>query len=264
MDMPFPSKSYIIACTPRSGSHFLADALAQTGLAGYPDERFPRPSEHIPMQTATGSAALLLDRPSEASYDDYLDAEYVARVIDEGTTPNRVFGLKIHHFQMDDAVRRIRAYSKSKETSHQKQLSSALPNLSYIWLRRRDKIAQAVSWHKAVQSGKYIRTIRSAELTSKDYDNLAFDYKAIRTYWSALRSSDSSWSHFFSDVDKPPLVIWYEDLSEAYEATIRGALKYLGVEYLNPSMPLSAHVKAADAHSLGWIERFKRMKAQST
>jgi LPS sulfotransferase NodH len=107
-----PHRSYIISCTPRSGSHLLADGLASTGIAGYPAERFPRYALNGGV-TAVQLDAMITELPPEDSYDADQDAEYVRNLIEEGTSPNGIFGLTLHWFQVQDAVRRIREFTKS-------------------------------------------------------------------------------------------------------------------------------------------------------
>jgi LPS sulfotransferase NodH len=268
-----PSQCYVIACTPRSGSHLLADGLAQTGIAGLPRERFPKPSEHMLKKTPAERAELMLKKtpaeraayitkpPPESSYNDVLDAEYVSSCLDFGTTSNGVFGITIHRFQIDDAVRRIGSYLKVVNPKHHDALSAAFPNLSYIWLRRRDKIAQAVSWHKAVQSGIYVHMHGSNETDLKK--DIEFDYTAIRTYWSAIRSSDSSWQYYFSESRQTPLVVWYEDLAVQYAETIKRTLAFLKLNSTSLVIAPPRHRKAADTQSLEWIKRFKNDQARS-
>jgi len=258
-----PTQSYIIASTPRSGSNLLADGLAQTNIAGKPCERFPRPSEHIHSEVATRRAALLAQPPPEDSYNEALDAEYIKRILELGTTENGVFGIKIHRFQIDDAVRRFRSYLGSLNSDHHEILSTAFPNLSYIWLRRRDKISQAVSWHKAVQSNQYVKLHDSAPSAEELNNEIEFDYTAIRTYWSALECSDKGWQYFFSTLKENPLTIWYEDLSEDYQSTIKGTLAYLKLDKQPFVVSPPRYRKTADLQSSEWVERFKSIHSRS-
>lgn len=259
-----PHRSYIISCTPRSGSHLLADGLASTRLAGQPTERFPRFARGIELTRAQRDA-MVTDAPPEESYDAEQDAEYTKKIIELGTSPNGVFGLTLHWFQVNDAVRRIREYIKSKSDAPNEVFSLAFPNLSYIWLRRRDKVAQAVSWFKAIQTGQYLK-VRGTDLGSQSAPAAAtveFDYGKIRSYWSALRSFENGWEHFFEEHRLTPLVIYYEDLAKGYESSIRQSLVFLGLGDGNVSIAPPRHEKAADEQSLLWVERFRSMQASA-
>src|SRR5207245_1162163 len=104
-----PHTSYLICATPRSGSTLLCEALTNTGLAGRPEEFFQacketglprRPLEYFEGIDTTEVATILGEG---AGPDEHLMqpvsgesfADYLARVIEQGTTPNGVFGAKV-------------------------------------------------------------------------------------------------------------------------------------------------------------------------
>jgi LPS sulfotransferase NodH len=249
-----PKSAYVICCTPRSGSHLLSDLLLSSGLAGYPDERFPRFDKSAPL-TAEQRASLVTEGMPESSFNEALDAAYVKSVIEDGTTSNGVFGICIHWIQVNDAMRRIKYYSKCSSSSFHDVLDSAFPNLSYIWLRRRDRIAQAVSWFKAIQTGQYVTLIDTPRT-----DRIAepeFNYAKIREYWTALRSADNGWDYFFKSNNLRPLVLYYEELAQDPYAVANSVLKYLGICKENISLSAPRHVRVGDARSDEWIRSFK-------
>jgi LPS sulfotransferase NodH len=260
-----PCQSYVIACTPRSGSHLLADGLASTGVAGRPTERFPRLVVDRKL-TSAEIDALVTEPPPEDSYDAVQDADYVRKIIELGTTPNGIFGITIHWFVVNDTVRRIREYLELTRvcTSHE-VLTLAFPKLSYIWLRRRDKVAQAVSWYKAIQTGRYVNLV--AEVAGEQghaRTPLQFDYQRIRAYRSALISFDNAWAHFFRENQIEPQIVYYEDLAANYESTIRKMIAFLGLDVAHLQIRPSQHKKAADQVSFEWIARFKSISANGS
>lgn len=255
-----PTVSYIIACTPRSGSHLLADGLTSTAIAGYPVERFPRFAAGTTF-TAAHRDALVFEPPPESSYDAGQDCEYIARILAEGTTANGVFGVSIHWFQVNDAVRRLKSYLKTGDGGAHDVLSRSFPGLSYIWLRRRDKVAQAVSWYKAIQTGRYVKTRDGRDGGPRSMSALTFDYSAIQTYWTALRSAERGWERFFATHAVRPLVMDYESLCGDYEVCVRNVLAFLKLSGEGVSVKVSRHEKAADAQSFEWTDRFKALQA---
>lgn len=261
--MPPPTRSYIICCTPRSGSHLLADGLGLTGIAGNPVERFPRPSEHIRTTTAVERRALIAEPPPEESYDAMLDANYIAKILEHGTTDNGVFGVNIHRFQFADAIRRIRSYLRDADSEPHEILSKALPNLSYVWLRRNDKVAQAVSWHKAVQSGRYIKMRGLNDDRAQRHASVEFEFVPIKTYWSAIRNSENAWQHYFQESKIRPYVVHYEDLCANYEKNIRAVIKFLGLDDQTFEIVSPRHEKAGDAQSLEWAKKFVEIQSKS-
>src|SRR5206468_3361533 len=85
-----PKRSYAICTNPRSGSWLLAEGLQSTRIAGRPREWFHPDSE------GERSGKWGLAHPKQAGYADYMN-----RVIQEATTRNGVFGVKLHWYQMD-------------------------------------------------------------------------------------------------------------------------------------------------------------------
>ena len=75
-----PVVSYMICSLPRSGSSLLCEALANTLHAGMPAEYFN-----------PGIIARMERRWNVGSFDDYL-----RKLLARKTSPNGVFGLKVH------------------------------------------------------------------------------------------------------------------------------------------------------------------------
>lgn len=248
------SRSYVLACTPRVGSHLLSEALTSTGLAGQPREWLPRfAADAVPL-TPRDRLRLVTQPPSEETYDAAIDGAYVKHVLAAGTGANGVFGIVIHWFVLQDAVRRLRAFFETRESAPHRVLASAFPNLSYVWIKRRDKIAQAVSWYTAIQTGTYVG--RHAE--RQDDACVRFDYAQIRFLVSALTAFENGWGSFFAASGVRPFVIHYEDLSARYVAAIRSVLDFLQLDAAGADIALPTREKYADARSREWIERFKR------
>src|SRR4051794_22395246 len=123
--MPHPDRSYLVCATPRSGSTLLCRALAQTGVAGRPEEYFearattgrpPEPRDYFNARKGTGTFLAEVDLDSLLGTDhpvppapeysslegvsDYRD--HIAATLDRGITPNGVFGAKIMWGHLDD------------------------------------------------------------------------------------------------------------------------------------------------------------------
>ena len=96
-----PSLSYLICSAERTGSTLLGNALIGTGIAGRPRSYFNRVAHYNPrMLRVLGNATD--------------DEGYLDRVIVAATTPNGVFGAKVHwgHFLnfIDRAERELRGF----------------------------------------------------------------------------------------------------------------------------------------------------------
>ena len=260
-----PSRSYVLACTPRVGSHLLSDALTATGIAGRPREWLPRFTPETSPKTPLERMKLVTQQPPpDAAHDAAADAEHIRKVLAYGTTENGVFGIVLHWLVVQDAVRRLQAFVGTGESAPHRVLSSAFPNLSYVWLRRRDKVAQAVSWYKAIQTGVYVG--RHGKGGAGEDDHLQFDYGQVRYLLTALTSFENAQGLFFSSAGLTPLVLYYEDLAAHYVPTIRSVLDFLQLDAEGVEIASPKREKYADARSLEWIEQFERLhnRARST
>lgn len=241
-----PHISYFICGTPRSGSSLLCEALRNTGLAGRPGEYFWRDDEPF-----------LRKRWGVSSYADYLD-----KVIEQGSTPNGVFGVKIMmgggYFEHFVSNLRQLPDQRKKDVSVPEMISSIFPNLHYIWITRRNKIRQAVSWWKAIQSGVWAWTEDQAPSLEQ---KLEFEFDEIDNLVQQLVMRDMSWQDYFSEGEISPFVLVYEDFVSTYESIALQILDYLGI-------PGSQNVlfgkrklkKQSDALSEKWVMRYYERK----
>src|SRR3954470_11984778 len=161
--------SYLVCATPRSGSTLLCHLLDQTGVAGHPEEYFEdlrhsglprRPHEYFDRERHANIIERLAfrempdgDEPapnplwSPETYDRYLDC-----VLEQGTTPNGVFGAKLMWGYLGDFADLLRGIEGMAGLAVPDLLDRAFPALRYIQITREDKIRQAVSLWKAVQT----------------------------------------------------------------------------------------------------------------
>lgn len=254
-----PEKSYLICCNPRSGSHLLADGLTATGIAGKPVERFPRFSEQDPSFTSEQADEWVTVHPPNAPFDEDEDRAYIEKILEDGMSENGVFGLNLHWFQFADAIKRLSAYTGNGENDDPKGVfENAFPNLSYIWLRRRDRIAQAVSWYKAILTLQYYRMEGDSAKKNEEAE-LVFNYKKIQTYLSALQNGDNGWLEYFSSRGIEPIVVEYEDFIANYAGTIRRVMEGLGLGSGDFLIPQPRHIKTADDLSRIWVEKFRHI-----
>lgn len=247
-----PHTSYIICCTPRSGSWLLSETLEGTGIAGRPKEYFMREHEQIWSQ-----------RWGVSHYPDYL-----TRVLEAGTTPNGVFGVKAHWYQFADVPAKLRQLPGYKAVATPDALAQLLPNLRYIWLTRQDKVRQAISYAQALQTKAWWKIDGPIDKTTcippiieepnAPPKTAQFDATEIGRLLKLLKAHDAAWERYFVREGITPLVIAYEDLAEAYESTIRRILRHLNIstpERLVLSEPRLK--KQADSQSEQWVRRYR-------
>jgi LPS sulfotransferase NodH len=243
--MTTPHTTYIICATPRSGSSVLCEGLKNTFLAGRPEEYFNTESERI------WRAKWKID--SSDSYFRWL--------IDHGTSPNGVFGVKIMWEQMGYCIRFLRQLPQyqNPELSPSDFISTAFGNLFYIWITRRDKIRQAISTDIAIQTGNYAWTsIHEANPHIKP----TFNYNRINFLYHRILAAEDGWHQYFNDAGVTPFKVVYEDFIATYEGTVGAILDYLEITVPANHIFASRKLKKmSDATNEDWVRRFNEMKA---
>lgn len=244
-----PKSSYVICTNPRSGSWLLSEALTATGVAGRPQEWFHDEYEQ------RCSREWKLPPPSAATYEGYL-----SRAIEAGTTANGVFGIKCHRYQFQSLPSKLGAIERWSRLSVEELVDEAFHRPRYVWLTRRDRARQAVSYYRAGQTGQWYEIAgQAADLNA--HRELEFDFGAIARLERLLVENDAGWEQYFRSARVVPHIIYYEDFSVNYERTIRELLSYLeipGGEQVPITPPRLK--KQADESSDEWAMRYVAMK----
>ena len=242
-----PTHSYVIATAPRTGSSLLCEALAATARAGHPDEFFdPTP----------GNEAHWARYYKTPDGDGYLD-----RIIAASSTPNGVFGFKLHWHQVPSLRARLAQAMPMPQAPDNRPvfdlISQRLPDTRFVWLSRRNKVAQAISYYRAAQS--QIWRVRADSRQSSASPALVpdFDRAAIANFLQTVQSMDTGWRRFFQQHKIPALIVIYEDFVQSFAPTVRGVLKFLDIRYDDIAVPPPALQQLSDAESEEWERRFR-------
>jgi LPS sulfotransferase NodH len=242
-----PQITYVICATPRTGSTLLCEALTNTGLAGEPDEYF-----------AVEMEERLYDKLGVSTF-----AEYLPRIVEEHTSPNGVFGTKLMMTEFYPYfMNRLRAGQPggARERTDAELLTEVFPNLHYIWITRRNKVRQAVSLSKAIQTRVWeARINRSKEPLAEP----KYRFEGIDLITQRIVIYEAQWQDFFTRNGIKTFNIIYEDFVDTYEETALQILKYIGVE-VPPKVNFWKRkmVRQADKLSEEWVERFMRDKSE--
>jgi LPS sulfotransferase NodH len=146
-------------------------------------------------------------------------------------------------------------------------LKRTFPELRYIFLTRRDKVRQAVSYHRAISTGVWwsFRLNTSDHGASRALANFSqSDFEQIDYWVKELTNFESSWRRHFENVRVQPLEVAYEDFVESFESTVLDVLRYLGLpasEGMTIAPPRLQ--KQADATSEHWVRLYMEMKASN-
>jgi LPS sulfotransferase NodH len=242
-----PARSYIIATAPRTGSSLLSEALAATGRAGRPDEFFdPTPGN---------------EQHWARHYQAPEGAGYLDRIVAASSTSNGVFGCKLHWHQVPSMrARLVQALPVPEQPDNRPildLLQQRLPGTRFVWLSRRNKVAQAISYYRAAQSQIWRAWNDGRNTGVAPVKTPVFDRTAIGEYVRTVKSMDIGWRRFFQHHKIPALVVVYEDFVGCYMPTVRGVLKFLGIRYDDIVLPTPALQRLSDAESEDWERRFR-------
>jgi LPS sulfotransferase NodH len=245
------NRSYFISSTPRTGSGLLAEALESTQLAGTPREYFDPIFEKHWLKTLSISA----------------DTEYFEKILSAGTTHNGVFGAKVHWHQFEHLTTKLRLIHGSGETDLE-LLRRTFPDLRYVFLTRRDKVRQAVSYYRAIQTGVWWLIRPSANGNQEAPPPVPvpappFDFERIDHWVTRLTFFEAEWRRHFERLRVEPFEMVYEDFVGTYESTVLAIHRYLGLpisEGLKVAPPRLQ--KMADEVSEEWVHRYREIKGQ--
>jgi len=202
---------YCILSSPRSGSTLLGRMLHETRMAGDPQEYFNPPLLQYERER-TGNPSL--------SLNEFLRAMEARR-----TSPNGVFGMKLHYSQM------LGAFRARQPNKNMVALLNKFNHL--IWIRRRDRlrqaISQAVGQHTQVWSSEDSRFGQQSAVE-------VHPFQCVRAL-QIVGGDDFGWERLIKATGLKVHEVWYEDLVADYENQSRLALRHLGLEDAVPNIP---------------------------
>ncbi len=270
-----PRISYLVCATPRSGSTLLCEALTNTGLAGYPKEYFealketglPRSPRDYFKKTSNRELLDLIGNYSRGdnaapiltgftSYSDYL-----TNALEKGTTPNGVFGAKLMWGYLEDFLFYLRDVPAYKDLPVPQLFATIFPNLHYIHISRQDKVRQAISLWRAIQTWSWRREQGGA--SSRPARELVFNYAAIDHLVQRTLVHEEAWKQYFAENAIQPFSVVYEELTGAYQETALQILRYLKIPLPAPVTFGERQMKQqADTLSEGWYEHYHQIKQE--
>jgi LPS sulfotransferase NodH len=242
--------SYVICTSPRSGSTLLCKLLAATGVAGNPDSYFHRPS------ISDWLADLGLTRKPSAPERELLEAIFRAAIA-KGTSGAGVFGLRLQRHSFDFFTEKL-AVLHPEHSNDAERFEAAFGRTLFVHLTRRDKVAQAVSYVKAQQTGLWHAAPDGTELERLSPPREpAYDATGIRSRLEEVTAHDHGWEHWFAGLEIDPLRIAYEELSEGPVETLRVVLDQLGLEREAADGVEPGVAKLSDTINQDWAARFR-------
>ncbi|MFM8870930.1 MAG: Stf0 family sulfotransferase [Actinomycetota bacterium] len=219
-------KTLIVASVQRSGSTLLSSLLRSTGVAGRPMEMMnihtklftdTRARLGVPTLSAVGYGAAALRKVTRRdlarhirhyTHESYLD--YLTRIAPEHTTPNGVFGMKIHWTQYRDNLLR-----RGDDAGFWRA------PVTWILIRRDNDVRQAISFVKAQQTNRW-----HSDMAGRG--EAVYNERAISDALTEIRRNYSDWNEYFADTGAEPVRLTYEALAANPQHAIDAVLDALG------------------------------------
>lgn len=239
---PVPKKSYLVLMIPRTGSNLLTTHLQRIDF-GYPIEAFHFNHTNIRKQ-----------------YDwdiDFNDPVALMRKAIEFQMVEGIFGMKLNWLQFQTFLKTAHQITDpyNPDLTDKELIEVFFPNTSFIYMKRFDKVKQAVSLSRGKQTG--IWTVKIDQ--SDNYKNYilpaVYNRAHIEGCLEDLLSTDSAWENYLHIHDIEYLEVWYNNLANDFIQEMSRIYAHLGINREKVIAPVLR--KQGNASSQEWADRFR-------
>lgn len=241
-----PEKSYRIWFSQRNGSTLLCKGLEQTGIAGIPGEYFNV------MESET-----LCEKFGVQTYDALRK-----RIWALGTSSNGVFGIKhsMHtsrYRRIFDELKKLKGIDIDTIVPEEELIIDIFPNCKHIYLTRRNKIRQAVSWWKAIKDNVWHLDATQHYSEEEEFYDKNYDFAALSHLFKEATLRECAMQAYFSKNKIQPMTLVYEDMVEDLNHTIHLIIDYLEIEHDELHIQEKFYKKTANSNSEKWVQKFR-------
>jgi LPS sulfotransferase NodH len=233
----------MVAATHRSGSYLACDWLSQLGGVPFPEEYF--------------NFNLLAARQELLLSDDLSRSEVLGRIMTNQCNSHGMFAVKAMWPAFESLFANLAMERGLPARDYAEMAFDSLGELKVLFIRRKDKVRQSVSFEKAKQAGTWRK--HKGELVADEA--LVYSYSHILNSWNQIHEDESAWLKFFETHRLPYYEIWYEDMVEDPMGVIGAALKFLNVVPNTDVHLQSRFQKLGGGINLDWAERFTRRRS---
>ena len=173
-------------------------------------------------------------------------------MLQRGTSSNGVFGAKMMWNYFDDFRARILELPGLGRMTFNDALTEVFPGLRIIFVRRRNKVEQAVSLWKAIQTQHWRNDIDPGP-AARPAD---YDYRALKHLVDELHRWDARWEDWFHATGREPIRVIYEEFTTTRAATVGRVIDALGIDPPEPEGENGRMRRQADELSRAWVSRF--------
>ncbi|MBE7384565.1 MAG: sulfotransferase [Leptolyngbya sp. SIO1E4] len=244
-------QSYIVCSTGRSGSTLLCRTLAQSKLCGNPQEYF----HHRTIKQLGLKGDLEKFK------------EYCHSILQEGTTSNGVFGIKMHWWQMSEFLKIAKKIPAFKEKSELEILNTFFPNPKFVYIWRQDMVAQAVSttialqtdvWEKRARDDSYEMTAKA--VAPKDGGTKDIEFQPLKIYkWEEnFKDQNKRWLAFLQENELNYHEVINESLVSDFENKMKAVIEFLEIDGIDENSLKAATKKQSTSTNRKFIQRYQQ------
>jgi len=206
-----PKKTYVIASSRRTGGTMLCNMLRKTGGLGFPREYIQEKFTVLADQKRIKAGTVIVD------------------AMKANQTPNGIFGISTHWSSLEKFKQFV---FPSLNREEQTLVEDLYHNSSYIYLTRKNKIRQAISDWRAVNTGVFNIQLNDKDAVKEKYsEQISYNYKLIKRHLKNFIKEDEEWKKFFQRNNIVPIKISYEEMVQEPEETVSRIASHLGIEF---------------------------------
>lgn len=186
-----------------------------------------------------------------------------------------MFGAKLMWGYFGDFTSLLRNIPGYRDLPLAELLPAAFPELTFVRVVRADKIRQAVSLWKAVQTATWRQDEKRRDSSIAEPDDesppyrafleehrpqLRFHYGAISHLLDQVMRDEAAWDAFFEHTGIKPILVLYENFAADYERSTLNLLDRMGLE-VPPDLALEPRTrKQSDGVNDDWTRRYSELR----
>jgi LPS sulfotransferase NodH len=176
-----------------------------------------------------------------------------------GSTANGIFAARVMWGTLDEVTANLASVYPEDAGSDLGLLGAAFGRTRFVYLRRGDVVAQAVSLLRAEQTGVWFETARERQ---EPEGEPGFDFGQVRERVRLIEDHNAAWGEWFASVGIQPCLVQYEDLDADPVSVARSVLGFLGLGLPAGREVAVWHRRLADEVNARWIEDYRRQETE--